>query len=339
MIPPYPLPNPSPGGRGAQKEGFIFTDISWEKKVLPTRLNKIAATAFLLCAALILPACSQNTAPENASTQADQPAQTISTQDLPIAVQMWTLRSMDTLEEKLQAVQAAGIPAIELVGTHDLSTEELNRLLQQYSIKVAAMHLHMPISQMNDKLDELVAFNKAIGNGKIVMPWIPPDQRPSDAAGWIAIGQTLGEAARQVKAAGLTLAYHNHDFEIVDFDGKTALELLFEAAGPELKAELDIAWIAVAGRDPVEFLNKFTGRVFAIHAKDKAGEGHPEQEQGLADVGAGVLDWDALLSAANAAGVEWYVIEHDFPSDPAVSIKNSALFLTEHLPAAGVVAR
>jgi len=306
--------------------------------MLPTRLNKLVAIALVLCSALVLPACSQSDAPPAPAPQSQEPA-AIRTQELPIAVQMWTLRSMDTLEEKLQAVQAAGIPAVELVGTHDVSADELNRLLGQYSIQVAAMHLHLPISELGEKLDELVAFNKAIGNDKLVMPWIPPEQRPTDAAGWIAIGQALGEAARQVEAAGLTLAWHNHDFEMAEFDGKTALELLFEAAGPALKAELDVAWIARAGRDPMEFLNTFKDRVFAIHAKDNAREGHPEQEQGFADVGAGVIDWSALLPAAADAGVKWYIIEHDFPSDPATSIKNSAAFLTEHLPAIGVTAR
>jgi len=281
-----------------------------------TLLRTIAASVLLLCAAV--PSFAQDSG----------------AQERPIAVQMWTLRSLPTLEDQLKAVQAAGVGAVEIINTHNLSADDLKALLDQHSIRVAAMHLHTPLSELTDNLDALIATNKTLGNDKIVMPWLPPDARPGDAAGWIAIGETLGEAARKVEAAGLTLAWHNHDFEIVDFDGKTALELLFEAAGPALKAELDIAWIAIAGRDPVEFLNKFSGRVFAIHAKDKAGEGHPEEEQGLADVGAGVLDWDAILSAARAAGVEWYVIEHDYPRDPAASIKTSAAFLAERLPAA-----
>jgi len=280
-----------------------------------TVLRRIMASALLLCTAL--PSFAQDTPP-------------------PIAVQMWTLRGLPTLEDQLKAVQAAGVSAVEIVNTHGLSADELKRLLDQYSIQVTSMHLHTPISELIDNLDALVETNRTLGNDKIVSPWLPPEQRPTDAAGWIAIGEMLGEAARKVEAAGLTFAWHNHDFEMVEFDGKTGLDLLFEAAGPALKAEFDVAWMAVAGRDPVEFLNKYSGRVFAIHAKDKAGEGHPEEEQGLADVGAGVLDWDAILSAAHAAGVQWYIIEHDFPRDPAASIKNSAQFLTEHLSTVGI---
>jgi len=257
---------------------------------------------------------------------------TFAQNERPIAVQMWTLRSMDTLEDQLKAVQEAGVSAVEIINTHNLPAAELKQLLDRYSLQVAAMHLHVPLSELSENADALIASNKALGNDTLVMPYLLPEQRPDDAAGWIAFGQTLGEAARKLNAAGLTLAWHNHDFELVEFDGKTALELLFEAAGPELQAEIDVAWVARAGHDPVEFLHKLKGRVFAIHAKDNAREGHPEQERGFADVGAGVLDWDALLPAAVDAGVKWYIIEHDFPLDPAASIKASAAYLNQHLP-------
>ena len=50
-----------------------------------------------------------------------------------------------------------------------------------------------------------------------------------------------------------------------------------------------------------------------------------------ADVGTGTLDWDAILPAAKAAGVEWFVVEHDFPSDPLGSIRASYDFLAAKL--------
>ena len=40
---------------------------------------------------------------------------------------------------------------------------------------------------------------------------------------------------------GMRLGYHNHEFELVDFDGRTGLELLFEAAGPDLRRIGDIS--------------------------------------------------------------------------------------------------
>ena len=161
--------------------------------------------------------------------------------------------------------------------------------------------------------------------------YLDKKDRPIDAAGWTALGQELGRIAKQVRGKGMRLAYHNHDFELADFDGRTGLELLFAAAGPDLQTELDLAWVARAGLDPAVMLAKFRGHVFAVHAKDNAPKGQAQDEGGFAAVGQGVLDWSAILPAAAAAGVHWYIIEHDQPRDPARIIQTGADYLREHL--------
>ncbi|REN11131.1 sugar phosphate isomerase/epimerase, partial [Mycobacterium tuberculosis] len=91
--------------------------------------------------------------------------------------------------------------------------------------------------------------------------------------------------------------------------------------------------VARAGHDPVVMLGKFRGHVFAVHAKDNAPTGQAEDEGGFAAVGQGVLDWNAILPAAAAAGVQWYIVEHDQPRDPAKVIKTGADYLRQHLTA------
>ena len=278
-----------------------------------TAPRSIAAAALLFLTAL--PAFAQNT----------------QTQARPIAVQMYTLRNIASLEEQLKIVHDAGIHAVETVGKQNTSAADLKQLLDKYSIKVVSTHAQL--SDLRSDLDDVVAFNKAIGNTTLVVPYLKKEERPTDAAGWIALGKELGGISKKVQAKGMTLAYHNHDFEIVDFNGKTGLELMFDGAGPKLKAELDLAWIARAGYDPAALLGKFRGRVFAVHAKDNAPPGQAKEEEGFAALGKGVLDWNAILPAAARAGVQWYIIEHDHPLDPAAVIKTGAAYLNEHLPA------
>lgn len=275
--------------------------------------RKLAAAALLCCAAF--PGLAQ---------QGKAPAQ-------PIAVQMYTLRSLPTLEDQLKAVQDAGVSAVETVGTQNVSAPELKGLLDKYQIK--AISTHAQLADLRKDLDTVVAFNKAIGNSVLVVPYLQESDRPKDAAGWTAFGKELGQIARKLQAQGMTLAYHNHDFELVDYNGKTGLELLFAAAGPALKTELDLAWVARAGYDPAVFVGKFKGRLFAVHAKDNAPKGQAMDEGGFAALGTGVLKWDAILPAASKAGVKWYIIEHDQPKDPAAVIKTGATYLKAHLPA------
>ncbi|TWG91094.1 sugar phosphate isomerase/epimerase [Luteimonas sp. J16] len=249
----------------------------------------------------------------------------------PIAVQMYTLRNAGSLEDQLRIVQDAGVRAVETVGTQNVPADELKRLLEQYGIQPVSAHV--ALTELRDDIDGVVAFHRAIGNRVLVVPWLQEAERPADAEGWRALGRELGDLARRLQAMDMQLAYHNHDFELVDFDGKTGLELLFEAAGPALAVELDLAWVARAGRDPAQFLGRFPGRVFAVHAKDNAPDGQARDEQGFAALGQGVLDWDAILPAAADVGVQWYIIEHDLPRDAAAVVAAGADFLRERVAA------
>lgn len=249
----------------------------------------------------------------------------------PIALQMYTLRDAGSLDQQLKIVHDAGVGAVETVGTQNVSAVELKQLLDRYSIK--AISSHVQLAELRRDLDGVVAFNRSIGNTVLVVPYLDEKARPTDAAGWTALGQELGRIATRARAGGMRLAYHNHDFELVDFDGRTGLELLFAAAGPDLLTELDLAWVARAGHDPAVMLGKFRGRLFAVHAKDNAPKGQADDEGGFAAVGQGVLDWNAILPAAADAGVQWYIVEHDHPRDPAKVIQASADYLRAHLPA------
>ena len=257
-------------------------------------------------------------------------AQDAATSDLPIAVQMYTLRDHGTLDDQLSAVQAAGVTAVETVGMQDSTAEDLSAKLQEYGIE--AISTHAQLADLRADTQAVIDFNKAIGNDVITVPYLAEEDRPADAAGWTALGEELAALSETLEAADMTLAYHNHDFEMVEFDGRTALEIMMEAAGEDVMAELDLAWVARGGLDPVEYLGRFDDRVFAIHAKDNAPEGEAEDERGFKALGEGTLDWAAILPAAEEAGAQWYIIEHDQPLDAAEVVMTGATFLTENLP-------
>ncbi len=274
-------------------------------------LRWLAAAALALCTAL--PAWAQ---PDAAAAS-------------PLAVQMYTLRNAGPLEEQFKIVHDAGIRAVEMVGTQNVPAAELKQLLAKYAIKPIAAHV--ALSDLRGDLDAMAASHRAIGNTMLVVPWLQENERPADADGWRALGRELGALAKRLQPMGMRLAYHNHEFELVEFDGRTGLELLFEAAGPALAVELDLAWVARAGHDPAAFLGRFPGGVFAVHAKDNAPEGEAQDEQGFTAVGKGVLDWQTILPAAADAGVQWYIIEHDLPRNAAAVVQAGAAYLREHL--------
>ncbi len=91
------------------------------------------------------------------------------------------------------------------------------------------------------------------------------------------------------------------------FDGDCTLDMLLEATDPELvKMELDTYWVK-HGEDSVEYLHRLHNCCLLLHIKGvEAGE-----EQFFAEVGEGILNFDAILHAAEAAGTQWLVVEQN----------------------------
>src|SRR5205823_616372 len=126
-----------------------------------------------------------------------------------------------------------------------------------------------------------------------------------------------GEICREV---GLRFAYHNHAFEFAPLGGTTMFDLLLEETDPELVAfELDVYWLRYAGIDEAELLRRLVGRVPLVHLKDMAAG----EQREPAPVGEGIFQWREVLEACAAAGVEWYIVEQDNPSDPLAEVERS----------------
>lgn len=96
---------------------------------------------------------------------------------------------------------------------------------------------------------------------------------------------------------------------------------------------MDVFWVSVGGGDPVELLRRYAGRVPLIHLKDKAAGTPVQYNEAVAgtafkEVGAGTLDFAAILRAASTAGVKHYFVEQDStPGDPLASLRQSFDYL------------
>jgi sugar phosphate isomerase/epimerase len=122
--------------------------------------------------------------------------------------------------------------------------------------------------------------------------------------------------------AGLTFSYHNHSFEFERFGGRTGLAIIYEESDPRyLQAELDTYWVQHGGADPILWINKLAQRMPVIHLKDMA---IIDNQQAMAEVGEGNLNWPGILAACQEIGVEWYAVEQDIcRRDPFESLKIS----------------
>lgn len=247
-----------------------------------------------------------------------------------IAVQMYTLRDVGTLEEQFSMAHRAGFKSIELVGTQGVDRYELSRLLHEYQLK--PMGAHVQLSELRTNIEYVISFNQSIGNSVIIMPWIAAEDRPTSADGWRNLGEELNDIGQVLRKQGMKLAYHNHDFEMKKYDGKLALEWILKSSNSKnLQLELDAAWVSRGGQDPVSFIKKWKKRIFSLHVKDNSGIGTHDNEANFTVAGQGIMAWDDILYAAQKAHIQWFVVEHDLPYDAENTITEANQYLLNRL--------
>jgi len=244
-----------------------------------------------------------------------------------LSIQLYTLRSLDDLDRILDVVANAGYRLVETVGSHLDKAAEVRAKLDARSLKASSSHVSL--AALRERPDAVLEACQTLGFTDLFMPAVPPEQRDMGAEGWRSLGQELGRMAERFRGEGIRLGYHNHHWELKPKDGaKTALELIFEAAGSSpLAWQVDVAWLVRGDADPKEWINRYRSKVTAAHVKDIAPPGQNEDQDGWADVGSGVLNWRDLWRVCREAGAEWMVVEHDKPADPAQTARNSFDFL------------
>ena len=149
----------------------------------------------------------------------------------------------------------------------------------------------------------------------------------------VLVVEEIRAIGQKAKDAGLVLLYHNHDFEFRKLEnGQCGLDYLYENIPADLlQTQLDQCWVKYAGYEPVEYLQKYSGRSPVVHLKDFHVEGKQEGDPyaliGLDEgekkantafefrpLGHGVQDIPAIIAASKAAGSKWFVVEQDNPS-------------------------
>ena len=96
-----------------------------------------------------------------------------------------------------------------------------------------------------------------------------------------------------------------------------------EAADPDLVvSEFDVYWAQYGGVDPVAYIRTLGSRCRILHMKDMAADA----DRSFAEVGEGILDFDAIVAAGQEVGAEWYIVEQDLsPKRPPIEAARLSL--------------
>ena len=188
------------------------------------------------------------------------------------------------------------------------NAEALKNLVNEFGIEIPSIQVKPAYVFGNS--DKIIDFCNTVGCKNVVISMLPfgcilgKEQRFYDFVG------SLDKAFDLYAERGITLAYHHHNWEYVKLsNGSSRMEVLLSGT-QRIKFVHDTYWTARSGISPVKQIEQFGKRLLGIHLRDLS-----FRKRGLnvlphdAAIGDGVIDFKAVIAAAESVGCSYYVIE------------------------------
>jgi sugar phosphate isomerase/epimerase len=240
-----------------------------------------------------------------------------------IGLQLYTVRNLlrEDFEGTMEQVAAVGYDQVEFAGYYDRSPDQVRTLINRLNLDPVATHVGY--NQVRDNLDEVLATSQTIGIKTIVVPSLPGDIRQY-IDGYRTVAEVLNAAGARSREMGIGMGYHNHAFEFDPIDGQIPYDVLLNETDPDLVTmEVDLFWMVRGGHDPLDYFARYPGRFGLSHVKDMTADGD------MVAVGEGQMDFAAIFAQSDQSGMQYYIVEHDNPDDPMVSIRTSYQYLDQ----------
>lgn len=261
-----------------------------------------------------------------------------------VGMQLYTVRAAleKDFDGTLARVAAIGYKEVEFAGYFGHTPAQVRAALKKHGLTSPAAHVDYPIVSDPAKWADTLDAAATMGQTFLVNPWI--DEAVRNQAGfWQRAADVYNAAGAAAKKRGIQFCYHNHNFEFsprADLGGRLPLDFLLETCDPSLvKIELDLCWIAAAGKDPLEYFRRHPGRFPLVHVKGlrrvppATGDTPVPIDtvlRDLTDVGReDAIDWPRIFARSKQAGIQHYFVEHDNPTDPFASLENSYAYLSK----------
>jgi sugar phosphate isomerase/epimerase len=246
---------------------------------------------------------------------------------LPIGCQTYPVRKSISSDfgGTMKKLRAAGFTQIELCspyGYTDFSSlqrykpQELRRMLNDWGL--GCISAHWTPTELFQNADESIGYAKDFGMTQMAIAALGPfDSKGTETVEDVKrYVEPFNAFAEKAHAAGIVALLHNEGFVSKYIDGKPVYDMMIAELNPEsTKLQFQVSSLQ-EGYDPVLYFHKYPGRFLSMHCQDWVKD--PSTKSGFRQValGKGVVDWNAVFTAAKTGGVKNYFVELE--EDPAL---------------------
>ena len=264
-----------------------------------------------------------------------------------IGVQLSTVRNEIEkygFYETLKKCAEIGYHCVEvsLVPMTPENVEILQRARKELGIEIGAMSAHVipldpkegewtkKVDNLQDNLDKIVSDCRKV-DCELLRIGIMPTSCMGSYEDVVRFAKEADVMATRLKAEGIDMYYHTHNFEFGKYNGKYILDIIRENT-KNVGFELDIHWIQRGGENPVNIIKRCAGRVRLLHLKDYRINSAKCSVEGLAtnviehaEIGEGNLPIKECIEAGIESGCDYFFVEQDecYDRNPLDSLKIS----------------
>lgn len=221
-----------------------------------------------------------------------------------IAIQLWSIqdRMHQDFWGTLEQVKDMGYDGVEFAGYEGVQAEELADFLKKIGLKIAGSHISY--EALENCLEEVIAFEKIIGNQRIICPYASF----KTLGEWQRFFEKMTAIQKRLAEVGMTLLYHNHSHEFIEIPSINILDEMITAI-PGMQLEVDTYWVQHAGKQVVPWLEQHRGVIALLHIKDMHIVSDGEKES--TEISSGMLPIRSYVEWARSIELPWLVVEQE----------------------------
>ncbi|APQ18283.1 sugar phosphate isomerase/epimerase family protein [Maribacter hydrothermalis] len=246
------------------------------------------------------------------------------TKNTSYGVQLYSFRDsmLENPKKTLEEIASLGFKEIESAGSskgyyYGLAPTDMGKTCKALGMKITSGHVHL-----DDKFEQTMEDAVASGQEYLICSSMPSDGQTID--NYKKVAEQFNIAGDACKKIGLKFGYHNHEYEFESENGQVLYDVLMDNTESDLvHMELDLGWVVVAGKDPIDYFKKYPGRFPLWHLKDMNME-----EKVSTEFGKGAIDIEHMLINKELSGVKHiYIEQEEYASTPFESMKYNMNFL------------
>jgi len=239
-------------------------------------------------------------------------------------VQLYSFRDAMAKDARgtLKQIASIGIKEIESARSskghyYGLSPEDMKKACDDLGMKLVSGHVHL-----DENFEKTMEEAAASGQQYLICSSMPTNGQTVD--NYKKVAEEFNKAGEACEKLGIHFGYHNHEYEFESDQGQILYDVLMDNTEPDLvHMELDLGWVIVGGKDPLDYFKKYPGRFPLWHLKDMN-----MTKKESTEFGKGGLDIATMMENQEASGVKHIFIEQEeYASTPIESMKHNMKFL------------